>query len=185
MADESDYPKRGYDTKDVEAMREERPVKRRRRWGLIVLLSVVVMPAVLLGLWAWITLSYTYSSGDRVGYLQKFSKKGWLCKTWEGELNLANVPNATPDIFHFSVRDDRVAADLTRQMGNRITTTYEEHRGVPTSCFGDTDYFITDIRAVDAPLTPSPSPVASPPTTPPAPGTTPPVTPPAPPPPGS
>ncbi len=170
MADDTEYPKRGYDTKDVEAMREERPAKRRRHWGKIALLSITVVPAVLLALWAWITLSYTYSKGDRAGYLQKFSEKGWLCKTWEGELTLVNVPGAMPEIFYFSVRDDRVAAELMRQMGNRVSVTYEEHRGVPTSCFGETDYFVTNVRTIDAP--------AAPPTTPP---TTPPVTPPAPP----
>jgi hypothetical protein len=164
MVDDTEYPKRGYDTKDVEAMREERPVKRRRRWGLIALLTLIIVPALLLGLWAFITLSYAYSKGDRAGYLQKFSKKGWLCKTWEGELTLANVPGTMPEIFAFSVRDDRVAADLLRAMGNRVSITYEEHRGVPTSCFGDTDYFVTNVRAIDAPTTPPPTtpPVAAP-----------------------
>lgn len=153
MADETEYPKRGYDTKDVEAMREEQPAapRRRRHWGKIALLSIVIVPAILFGLWAWIALSYTYSRGDRAGYLQKFSEKGWLCKTWEGELTLVNVPGAMPEIFYFSVRDDRVAAELTRQMGNRVSLTYEEHRGVPSSCFGETDYFVTDVRIIGAP----------------------------------
>jgi hypothetical protein len=182
MADETDYPKRGYDTKDVEAMREERPAKRRRHWGRNILLTVVVIPFLLLGLWTWITLSYTYSKGDRAGYLQKFSEKGWLCKTWEGELTLANVPGAVPEIFYFSVRDDRVAADLMRHMGNRVSITYEEHRGIPTSCFGETDYFVTAIRPIDAPTTPPPTtppvvpPVTAPPSAPAA--TPPPATPP-------
>ena len=176
MADDTEYPKRGYDTKDVEAMREERPTKRRRHWGKIALFCVTVVPALLVALWAWITLAYTYSEGDRAGYLQKFSEKGWLCKTWEGELTLANVPGAMPEIFYFSVRDDRVAADLMRQMGNRVSVTYEEHKGVPTSCFGETDYFVTNVRAIDAPTTP-------PPTTPPTPSTTPPAAAPVPPPP--
>jgi hypothetical protein len=184
MTDETDYPKRGYDTKDVEAMREERPVRRRRRWGLIAIFTILVVPALLLGLWAFITLSYTYSKGDRAGYLQKFSEKGWLCKTWEGELTLANVPGVMPETFHFSVRDDRIAADLMRQMGNRVSVTYEEHRGVPTSCFGETDYFVTNVRAIDAPTTPPPTtpPVAPPAATPSAP-VVPPPPPAAPPPP--
>lgn len=178
MADDTEYPKRGYDTKDVEAMREERPAKRRRHWGKIALLSITVVPAILLALWAWITLSYTYSAGDRAGYLQKFSEKGWLCKTWEGELAQATVPGAMPEIFHFSVRDDRVAADLLRQMGNRVSVTYEEHRGVPTSCFGETDYFVTNVRTIDAPSGPPTTPPVPPPVSPVPPPPAQPVTPP-------
>ena len=171
MADETEYPKRGYDTRDVEAMRAEEPPRRRRHWLRNAFLIVFVVPLILLALWTWITLSYTYSEGDRAGYLQKFSQKGWLCKTWEGELTLVNVPGAMPEIFYFSVRDDRVAEQLTRQMGNRVSLTYEEHKGIPTSCFGETDYFITAVRPIDAPQvapqTPQfPSP-ATPPVTPP------------------
>ena len=151
MADDAEYPKRGYDTKDVEAMRAEAPPRRRRHWLRNTIFIVFVVPFLLLALWTWITLSYTYSRGDRAGYLQKFSQKGWLCKTWEGELTLVNVPGAMPEIFYFSVRDDRVAAELTRQMGNRVSLTYEEHKGIPTSCFGETDYFVTDVRVIDAP----------------------------------
>ncbi len=176
MADETEYPKRGYDTKDVEAMREEQPVRQRRPWGKIALLSIIVVPAMLFALWAWITLTYTYSEGDRAGYLLKFDDKGWLCKTWEGELTLANIPGAVPDVFAFSVRDDRVAAELQRHIGNRVSVRYEEHRGVPTSCFGETDFFVVDVRAIDPAGAP-------PPATPPAPPA-PPSTAPAPPPPG-
>ena len=150
MADNTEYPKRGYDTEDVEAMRAD-PPRRKRHWLRNAVLIIVVVPVLLLSLWAWITLSYTYSTGERAGYLQKFSKKGWLCKTWEGELTLVNVPGAMPEIFYFSVRDDQVAAELTRQMGNRVSLTYEEHKAVPTSCFGETDYFVTNARPIDAP----------------------------------
>ena len=167
MADDKEYPKRGYDTKDVEAMRGDDPPRRKRHWLRNTLLIVLVVPVLLLLLWAWITLSYTYSRGERAGYLQKFSEKGWLCKTWEGELTLVNVPGAMPEIFYFSVRDDRVAADLTRQMGNRVSLTYEQHKAVPTSCFGETDYFVTNARVIDAPqvgpTTPQLPPVQQPP----------------------
>jgi hypothetical protein len=183
MADDTEYPKRGYDTKDVEAMRAEQPSGRKRHWLRNGILVVLVVPALLLGLWAWITLTYTYSRGERAGYLQKFSEKGWLCKTWEGELTLVNVPGAMPEIFYFSVRDDRVAEELTRQMGNRVSLTYEEHKGVPTSCFGETDYFVTNARVIDAPAvaptTPAlvpPAPQPAPPTPPVAPATPPPAT---------
>ena len=194
MADETEYPKRGYDTRDVEAMRAEAPPRRRRHWMRNTIFIVLVVPFLLLALWTWITLSYTYSSGDRAGYLQKFSKKGWLCKTWEGELALVNMPGAMPEIFYFSVRDDRVAERLTNQMGNRVSVTYEEHKGIPTSCFGETDYFVTDVRMIDAPQTPQvpgqppPVPVTPTPQTPPpqaqipsprTPQPTPPIAPPA------
>lgn len=189
MADDKEYPKRGYDTSDVEAMRTEPPRRRERHWLRNALLILLVVPALLLGLWAWITLSYTYSRGERAGYLQKFSQKGWLCKTWEGELTLVNVPGAMPEIFYFSVRDDAVAAELTRQMGNRVSLTYEEHKAVPTSCFGETDYFVKAARVIDAPQVapttpqyPTPAPQLPPAATP---QPTPPIVPPAPPPPAS
>ena len=188
MADETEYPKRGYDTRDVEAMRAEDPPRRRRHWLRNTILVVFVVPLLLLGLWTWITLSYTYSRGERAGYLQKFSQKGWLCKTWEGELTLVNVPGSMPEIFYFSVRDDRVARDLSRQMGNRVSLTYEEHKGIPTNCFGETAYFVTDVRMIDAPQvapqTPQfPNPATPPLPTPPAPSPqtpqpTPPIVPP-------
>ena len=157
MADNTEYPKRGYDTQDIEAMRSD-PPRRKRHWLRNAILIVVVVPVLLLSLWAWITLSYTYSEGDRAGYLQKFSEKGWLCKTWEGELTQVNVPGQMPEIFYFSVRDDRVAAELSRHMGNRVSVTYEEHKGIPTSCFGETDYFVTQVRAIDPPLAPPTTP---------------------------
>ena len=193
MAEETEYPKRGYDTKDVEAMRGEAPPRRKRHWLRNAILIVFVVPFLLLAAWTWITLSYTYSSGERAGYLQKFSKKGWLCKTWEGELTLVNVPGSMPEIFYFSVRDERVAEHLTRQMGARVSLTYEEHKGIPTSCFGETDYFVTNVRTIDAPQvapqTPQ-FPSSAPPATPPAvqslpspqvPQPTPPIAPPRPP----
>lgn len=149
MADEDDIevPERGYNTKDVNAQAEPAP-RRGRRWKIIVPFFLVLVPALLFVLWASITLTYTYSSGDRAGYIQKFSRKGWLCKTWEGELAMATIPGAVPEIFRFTVRDDRVARELEQAMGQRVTLHYAEHRGVPTSCFGETDYFVVDVRAV-------------------------------------
>jgi hypothetical protein len=167
MVDESEYPKRGYDTKDLEAMRAAAP-RRRRHWGTIALASIILVPIAVFALWAWITLSYVYSTGDRAGYVQKFSQKGWLCKTWEGELAQVSLPGAMPEIFYFSVRDDRVAADIQRQMGNRVTLTYDEHPGVPTSCFGETDYFVTSVRGLEQSTSPGavPPALAVPPVTP-------------------
>jgi hypothetical protein len=102
-------------------------------------------------LWTWATLNYNYSDGERAGYVQKFSRKGWICKTWEGELALVNLPGAMPEIFHFSVRDDAVAKRIQEVIGKRVALTYEQHVGVPTSCFGDTQYFVIDVRLVKQP----------------------------------
>src|SRR5688500_3906165 len=129
----------------------EPPPKRRRRWKwpLILLSVLVLVPATIFALWTWIALTYTYSRGDRAGYVQKFSEKGWVCKTWEGELSMVNIPGAAQERWMFSVRNDSVAAEILRQMGNRVALTYEEHRGVPTSCFGETSYFVEGVRRVE------------------------------------
>jgi hypothetical protein len=80
--------------------------------------------------------------------MQKLSKKGWICKSWEGELSLVALPGAAPEKFLFTVRDDAVAAKINQQVGQRVALIYEEHRGLPTSCFGDTEYFVTDVKVV-------------------------------------
>ncbi|HEV3456948.1 MAG TPA: hypothetical protein VHG32_10345 [Thermoanaerobaculia bacterium] len=121
--------------------------RRRRRWPLL-LFALLVLAAAGCALYVWATLSFSYSSGERAGYVQKFSHKGWLCKTWEGELAMVNLPGAMPEIFRFTVRDDAVATRLNQTMGQRVALHYEQHRGVPSSCFGDTEYFVTDVRAV-------------------------------------
>ena len=123
------------------------PRRRRGRLG-VVLLLVLLAPVLLFFAYVWVTLSYDYSDGERAGYVQKFSRKGWVCKTWEGELAMANLPGAMPEVFRFTVRDDAVAARINESMGQRVSLKYEEHRGVPTSCFGETGYFVTGVRRV-------------------------------------
>ena len=108
-----------------------------------------MLAAVGFVLYVWAAWSYSYSNGERAGYVQKLSRKGWLCKTWEGELAMANLPGAMPQVFAFTVRDDQVAASINSAMGKRVALHYEEHRGLPTSCFGETPYFITDVRVVE------------------------------------
>jgi hypothetical protein len=97
----------------------------------------------------WISLHFSYSEGERAGYVQKFSRRGWLCKTWEGDLALVNLPGQPAEIFSFTARDEIVAAKINTLVGRRVTLTYAQHKGVPSTCFGDTEYFITDIRSVD------------------------------------
>jgi hypothetical protein len=99
--------------------------------------------------YTWITLNWSYSKGERAGYIQKFSTKGWLCKTWEGELSMVPVPGGIPEKFFFSVRDNAVAERIKRSMGKKINLYYEQHKGVPTQCFGETEYFATDVRIVE------------------------------------
>jgi len=132
-------------------MSTDKPATSRwtRRRGLIVLLVVLLVPVLVFGAWSWITLNYSYSKGERAGYVQKISKKGWLCKTWEGELAMANLPGTMPEIFLFSVRSDSVARLLEKNAGKRVSVSYEQHRGVPTSCFAETEYYITNVRLVD------------------------------------
>ena len=104
--------------------------------------------ALLVALYTFVVLTWSYSAGERAGYMQKLSSKGFICKTWEGELQLVAVPGSMPEKFLFSVRDDAVAARINATMGKRVALTYEQHIGVPTSCFGETEYFVTDVKEV-------------------------------------
>ena len=112
--------------------------------------GLVVTPLLMIVLWTWLTLHWSYSEGERAGTLQKFSHKGWVCKTWEGELQISTIPGSAPIIWEFSVRDELVAARLEEAVAHngRVALTYEEHRGVPTRCFGETAYFVTAVRQV-------------------------------------
>jgi len=115
---------------------------------LIALFILLLIPAVIIALWIWVALGYTYASGERAGYIQKISKKGWVCKTWEGELAMANLPGTMPQIFAFTVRSDSVAEILEKNIGKQVSITYEQHRGIPTTCFGETEYFVTRVQRV-------------------------------------
>ena len=118
---------------------------RRHRWK-IILIGLALVVAVIGTLWTMATLAFSYSSGDRVGYVQKFSRKGWICRTWEGELAMTPVPGSAPEIFYFTVREDAVAKRIKESEGKKVALQYQEKRGVPSSCFGDTRYFIKDVR---------------------------------------
>lgn len=110
------------------------------------MLALLAAAAAAFSLYTWITLSWSYSDGERAGYLQKFSRKGWLCKTWEGEILLSSMPGAIPERFAFSVRDDEVARQLAAATGKRVLLSYSQHRGVPSSCFGETEYFVEKVQ---------------------------------------
>ncbi|MES2491044.1 MAG: hypothetical protein V4607_14750 [Pseudomonadota bacterium] len=116
-----------------------------KRIGLIVLALVIILPL----LYTWTMLSWSYSTGERAGWLQKLSHKGVICKTDEGELSLIAVPGAAPEKFFFTVRDKEVAKKVQELMGHRVSLHYEQKVGLPTSCFGDTSYFVTGIEEVN------------------------------------
>ncbi|MEA3395116.1 MAG: hypothetical protein U9R55_10870 [Pseudomonadota bacterium] len=122
--------------------------------------SLVIGLIILLGLaaaWTWLTLNWSYAEGERAGYVQKLSRKGWLCKTWEGEIAMVTMPGAIPEKFEFSVREESVAQKINALAGKRVVLHYHQHKFVPTSCFAETEYFIGDVREVletPAPLAP-------------------------------
>ncbi|HVT09203.1 MAG TPA: hypothetical protein VHO67_17200 [Polyangia bacterium] len=121
---------------------------RRHRWKILLFGFVAAVLAVG-ALWAAVTLAYSYSEGDRIGYVQKFSRKGWICSTWEGELAMTPVPGASPEIFYFTVRDPNVVKGIQTAEGHKVALHYKEKRGIPSSCFGDTRYFIHQVRTLD------------------------------------
>lgn len=110
---------------------------------------LIILPIVLIGLYTWASLTWVYSSGERAGYVQKLSQKGWICKTYEGELVLVSMPGTQAEKFQFTVRDDEVAKKINETVGKRVRLIYEEHKGVPTSCFGETSYFVHDVQLLD------------------------------------
>lgn len=112
----------------------------------VALLAVLGAAIALFSLYVWLTLHWSYSEGERAGFLQKFSKKGWVCKTWEGEILLSSMPGAIPERFEFTVRDEAVASMLMAATGKRVVLSYAQRKGVPGSCFGDTDYFVEKVQ---------------------------------------
>jgi hypothetical protein len=123
------------------------PSQSRRRLGLIIG-AVLLVPILLLALWIWVTLSWAYSEGDRGGVLQKFSRKGWICKTYEGEMAQYVVRGVAPQIWYFTTRDEALASQLSKAVGQTVQIHYTEHRGVPSSCFGDTQYYAESFKVV-------------------------------------
>jgi hypothetical protein len=120
----------------------------RRHWLATTITLLIVTPAFVFTVWAGIALSFSYSEGTRTGFVQKLSKKGWVCKTWEGEMAMTAQPGVAPVLFSFTVRSDSVAKVITEMEGRQVTLTYEEHQGVPSSCFGETGHFVTGVRLV-------------------------------------
>jgi hypothetical protein len=116
---------------------------------LVWFIVLIVAVAGIFAGYVWFSLSWSYSTGERAGYVQKFSQKGWVCKTWEGELTMMPIAGSIPEKFLFSVRDDKVAQLINGSMGKKVNLHYEQHKGVPTSCFAETEYYVTTIKPID------------------------------------
>jgi hypothetical protein len=113
---------------------------------LLYFIGLLAAALLLFAGYTWAMLHVSYSDGERAGYLQKFSSRGWVCKTWEGEILLTSMPGAIPEKFQFSVRDDAVAQALTAATGKRVVLSYAQHKGVPSECFGETEYYVTKVQ---------------------------------------
>jgi hypothetical protein len=134
---------------------------------LRVLVGLLVLAALVAG-YFWTAMKWSYASGERAGWVQKLSRKGWICKTWEGEMAMVSMPGAVPEKFYFTVWDDAVAGDVNKIMGKRVSLHYQEKVGLPTSCFGETRHYVTRVTAVEeiplAPgiVVPNPAPPSTP-----------------------
>ena len=123
------------------------PPSRLRHWRRVLVLALLI-PLLVFALYTWIVLHWDYSNGYRSGTLQKFSQKGWISKTYEGELWQSVVANVAPQVWSFTVREEKVVHQLDSLVGKPVRLHYTEHRGVPTSLFGDTRYFVDSVAAV-------------------------------------
>jgi hypothetical protein len=120
-----------------------------KKWLIRIAVGGVVTLAASAALYVAFTLNFAYSKGERVGFVQKLSKRGWVCKTNEGELAMVNMAGQQATIFLFTVPDDKVAGEIESFAGHRVSLEYEEHRGIPSSCFGETTYFVTGVKKVE------------------------------------
>lgn len=132
----------------------------------ILLVAILVLVTAL---YLVLVFSWAYSSGERAGWVQKFSRKGWICKTWEGELVLVTLPGTLTEKFPFTVHDAAVARQIELAVGQRVLLHYEQHRGVPGSCFGDSEYWVDGVTAqpltappAAIPAVPAPAPAPTP-----------------------
>jgi hypothetical protein len=113
------------------------------------LLSLIFIGLAGLATYTWIMFNWSYGSGERAGYTQKFSNRGYVCKTWEGELAMVSMPGTMSEKFLFTVRDDAIAQKINANLGKKVALKYNQHIGLPTSCFGDTEYFVSDVIVLE------------------------------------
>jgi hypothetical protein len=113
---------------------------------LVILIVLVVAGAAG---FSWLTMHWSYSSGERAGFVQRLSRKGYICKTWEGEMAMVTMPGTISEKFQFTVSEDVTAAKLNASLGKRVTVHYQQHKWIPSSCFGDTEYFVTAVQVTE------------------------------------
>lgn len=118
---------------------------KRRHWGKLLLLTLIMIPVAGFAVWSLVTLNWTYSEGDRPGFVQKIASKGYICKTWEGIL-YNDLQGFRADSFAFTVRSDSLAKVLQSLSGKQVSLHYQQHVNVPSSCFGDSEYFVSGVR---------------------------------------
>ncbi len=121
---------------------------QRQRWPLYLATTLLALIA-LFAAYTWLSLQWNYSEGERAGYVQTFTRKGWLCKTWEGELAMVALPGTLSEKFRFTVHDDAIAEKINQSMGQRVALIFQQHIGLPSSCFGETDHFVVGVRRVE------------------------------------
>ena len=114
-----------------------------------ILILAIIIPIALFALYTWAALTWVYSTGERAGYVQKFSEKGYVCKTYEGELVLVSMPGTQAEKFTFTVKDLKLVEKINNSLGKRVRITYEEHKGIPGSCFGETPYFVRNVQLLN------------------------------------
>ena len=114
-----------------------------------VLVGIVVVALLGLAGFTYLTLHWSYAEGERAGYVQKLSRRGFICKTWEGEMAMVTMPGTVAEKFLFTVPNEAVAAKVNAAVGKRMALHYEQHKWIPSSCFGDTEYFVTDVRVTE------------------------------------
>src|SRR5262249_31741646 len=132
--------------------RQTRPAMdgtKAKNWIRLVMFGGALLLVLGVPLYTWLTLRFTYASGERVGFVQKLSQRGWICKTFEGDLAMVNLPGQPAEIFAFSVRDKAVSEQINALAGHKVALQYEQHIGVPSNCFGDTEYFVIGVRKAE------------------------------------
>ena len=125
------------------------PVKKRSRPLLKFFGVVLVVCALVFAGITWLSLHWVYSDGERAGYVQKFSRRGWLCKTWEGEMAMVTMPGTVAEKFAFTVPDQAIAAQINADIGKRLVLHYEQHKWIPNSCFAETEYWVNTVRVAE------------------------------------
>ena len=121
-------------------------LKKIGYWGLVVVIVLIVAIG-------YFKYGFIYSKGYRAGLLQKFSEKGLIFKTYEGEMILSSVQSNTnvaiaSEKFLFSVTDEMVAKQMEQIQGKQVVVHYKEKNGA-LPWIGDSYYIVDSVRVAD------------------------------------